>query len=285
MKILCVFIQNGGEKYPNSLAELDAWYAKHGLLQERELRIIDNSLPSGSPIIRLGTRTRIQPGDNSAWEFSSWRKAIQDELDQNDQHYTLVHCVTSAFNTLYTRYLDHFSPWMLKLVDERKMALGHVDTFPSPMRFENRAVESWIRSCFFFLPWDDALPSKRSWVRFNSREQLFVSENNCSFLPQGPFSRELQEHFTGWLLGRERGGHVWHSPIDFSSPTDLSHFQSKCLAIANEQAFSANLRDQGLPICDYCWLWHQSPEKELSVPTIKEQIQFRNRYLNIPETP
>lgn len=283
MKILCLFIRHGLGRYPEALAQLDEWYARHGLLERRILWIIDNSLPAGTPPARLGPSTLLRAGNNQAWEFSGWASAIDDA--RAVPGIDLVHFVTSAFNTLYTRYLEHFRPEMLLYVASHRVCLGHIDSYPTPVSIRKASSGSWIRTCFFFLNRDLALAA-RPWVVFTEGSGIFLGGDTREFRPDAPLSADYRNHITEWLEGQEKGGHQWHSAIG-SGPSETQRFRLKSLAILNEHQLTIQFRSEGIAPTDFCWLWAVGANEPIgrwpqNAPEA-EQLRVRRRILGIPE--
>lgn len=282
MRILCLFVRHGLGRYPNAIAELDAWYAKQGLMKHRLLWIIDNSLPQGTPPQNIAPAVVLRAGDNSAWEFSGWASAIEDA--RRIQGIEVVHFVTSAFNTLYTRYLEHFRSEMLSFVTTRRVCLGHIDAYPTPVTIRDTSSSSWIRTCFFFLSRDLAL-APRPWVAFDKESKVFLDNAMRQFRPDAPISPDYQDRITHWLEGRDQGGHQWHSAIG-SGAEEAQRFRQKTLAILNEHQLSIQWRSEGIGLTDFCWLWTaaigqaQTWAKPLGEA---QQLRLRRIYLGIPE--
>jgi len=285
MKILCLFVRHGTDRYADALAVLDAWYERHGLLAQRTLWIVDNALDPALPSQTLGPRTSLHPGDNRAWEFSAWARALR-EAKVDSSRYDLVHFVTSAFNTLYVRYLEDFRPEMLIYTMRRRACLGHVDSYDRPVELAGATSDSWIRTCFFFLPSEDALRID-PWAAFSDPAAFFRDSSTTEFRANAPLSADYQRRIRTWLEGHEVGGHTWHSPIA-ARPDECVRFQKKALAIANEHHLSIVLRRQSIPLVDFCWLYTTWPEQgpaTVAPPAEKEQLKVRRRVLGIPETP
>jgi hypothetical protein len=264
---------------------LEAWYECHGAGLEVTLWVLDNSLPPDSAPRRAGARTWIRAGDNRAWEFSAWARGLR-EAEAEGVAYDVVHFVTSSFKTLYTGYLDHFSPPMLEIVLQRGVGLGHIDGHPRGFLLEDRPFATWIRTCFFFLPRSKAL-AVTEWARFRETDRLFARPDAATFRPDAPLSPVYREHLAAWLTGVEIGGHRWHSPVG-SSEAEIRRFQSKALAIINEHRLSLRLREIGVPLVDFCWLHLQGVATTPAMPWIvaeNEQLVVRRRHLGIPESP
>lgn len=254
MKILCLFVRHGTVSYPNALAELDRWYSRHDLVESRTLWILDNALdPKAEPTV-IAPGVVLRPGDNQAWEFSAWERALR-EAEAEQIECDVVHFVTSAFNTLYTGYLDHFHPGMLDYVVARKACLGHLDSNPAAVRPGESGPNTWVRTCFFFLPL--AVARRLSpWVAFRDPAELFGSPESRDFRPEAPLSVGYRAHLNRWLSGREIGGYQWHSPINFGTGENR-RFQGKALAIVNEHGLARTLRGLGYELIDFRWLFSQ----------------------------
>lgn len=283
MKILCLFVRHGTEHYPQALTDLDQWYERHGLLDQRTLWIIDNARLDDQPPETLAPRTSLHSGDNQAWEFSAWARALH-AAGTAGATYDVVHFVTSAFNTLYTEYLKHFRPETLDYLSARTLCLGHIDSYPVPVQLGANTSQSWVRTCFFFLPWKTAI-FLSPWAPFVDAARIFVAANSRQFRADAPLSSDYQSRITAWLEGEEIGGHTWHSPV-----SDAAHenrrFQAKTLAILNEHSLAITLRQAGINLVDFCWLdsLKNIPPSLLPDPIPElDQLKVRRKILGIPE--
>lgn len=283
VKILCLFVRHGTQQYPEALSTLDQWYERHGLTDRRTLWIIDNALAGSRPPEHLTPRTVLRSGDNRGWEFSAWSLALR-QAAESAETYDLVHFVTSAFNTLYTEYLQHFDPGMLTYALARNICLGHIDSYPAPVQLGAATSQSWVRTCFFFLPWIAARPLS-PWVAYEDPTRFFVSPTSRQFRLDAPLSREYQASITAWLEGREIGGHTWHSPVR-DSTQENARFQQKTLAILNEHQLAISLRSAGIALADFCWLYalRATPLAQIPDPLPEQaQLKIRRKILGIPE--
>src|SRR4051794_30414525 len=149
MRVLSILVRHGVERYPEAEPQIDAIFAGQLRHLERDVIVVDNALP-GETVERHGARTLIG-GDNRVREFTGFDRALR--LAGVDlATYDLVHFATSAFNTLYTSYLERFTPAVLDAVVGRPVCLGHIDCYNEPVRVRLYASQHWVRSCFFFLP-------------------------------------------------------------------------------------------------------------------------------------
>ena len=278
MKILCLFIRHGSEKYPEALAVLNQWYERHGLLNQRTLWIIDNALPADQPPKLLAPQVILRPGDNQAWEFSAWARAVR-EAKQQGVDCDVIHFVTSAFNTLYTVYLNHFRSEMLPYMVTHNVCLGHIDNYNQPVELAGNFSNSWIRTCFFFLP--ASLTYKIDpWARFTDPTRFFSNPGHTQFRDDAPLSADYQNRISDWLEGQDVGGQTWHSPIR-SGHDEAERFQKKTLAILNEHNLSIALRNKNTALVDFCWLWSRDafsaleqvmPADEMTQLTVRRRI-------------
>ena len=265
------------------MRSLDEWYNRHGLLEKRTLWIIDNARALDQPVEQIAPRTFLRSGDNSAWEFSAWALAIR-QAKAEEESFDLVHFVTSAFNTLYTEYLKHFHTDMLSYVVQRQICLGHIDSYLKPITLGAVSSQSWIRTCFFVLPWNESV-SLSPWVGYPDRSEFFESEVSRKFRSDAPLSPDYQTNITSWLEGQERGGHTWHSPIRTGDKENI-RFQLKTLAILNEHHLAVTLRSAGIPLTDFCWLHSLQGDRAwpaIQPPSEQDQLKVRRKILGIPE--
>jgi len=281
VRILCLYVRHGTGQYPEAPGVLDRWYDAHGLLEQRTLWIIDNALPADTPPQELAPGVTLRPGDNRAWEFSAWARALREAATEAADH-TVVHFVTSAFHTLYTGYLGHFHAGMLDYVAARGACLGHIDHYDRPITLSGQASAAWVRTCFFFLPMTLAR-QVQPWAAHTDPTQFFTDPGDTRFRNDAPITPDHQTRIRTWLEGREVGGHTWHSPV---GPGEAARFQQKTLAIVNEHSLAVTLRRLGIPLVDYCWLHEQravSASQIPAPPSETEQLRLRRRILGIPE--
>lgn len=282
MKILCLYVRHDTKAYPQSLSVLEEWYTRHGLLGDRTLWIIDNAL-AADRVPETVDGALVIAGDNRAWEFSSWEQALRRAREAGVA-FDVVHFVTSAFNTLYTGYLEHFRPEMLEYVAMRNVCLGHVDGYTDPIELGGVISQSWIRTGFFFLS-RAGTSSPAHWVNFPDPSVFFADPNSRAFRRDAPLSVNYQSRLTEWLEGEVIGGHRWHSPVGEGS-SENERFQRKTLAILNEHGLAIALRRAGIPLVDFCWLHSVGAIPVASIenpPPESEQLRIRRKILCIPD--
>jgi len=237
--------------YLDALAKIDALFAARVPNAIRTTVVVDNSLPR-SEFERLSPTSVIVGGDNSLREFSAWDRGLA-YLDRTRENPDLVHFATSAFDSLYTGYLDRFSEEMLVASRSARAVVGHVDYYAEPVEILGRTSQQWMRTSFFFAPLE-AVHALRSVVSFERSDALFTDDPASPFRSGAPISKSLQRYILSWLTGEGTGqGVVWHSRFDLTEDT-LSLFRTKTLAILNEHLLSIRLRELGYPVADVLWL-------------------------------
>jgi glycosyltransferase involved in cell wall biosynthesis len=270
MKILCLYLRYGTRDYPEGLADLQAWYARKLPEASITIWVIDNKIEGQNDGIDLQTGHWLLSGDNQAREFSAFQKVLVEHREEIEA-YDLVHFVTSAFNTLFTGYMDYFSPEHLSVAAHRPICLGHLDSSDEPLELAGETSQSWIRTCFFFMAPETAY-SIPSFVAFREESRFFDSEGE--FLKENELSENYQKLITSWLNGEAIQGVTWHSRI-----TDPRAFMGKTLAILNEHMLSVHLRKAGVGLVDFYWLKENYPvfkrSANLPVPDCLEQVTLR----------
>lgn len=245
MKILCLFLRYGEYEYPEAFQGLQKWYESNICNARTTFWIIDNKLPASYDTVNADG-IRILGGDNTFWEFSAWDAVLKSCVGQIEQ-YDIIHFVTSAYNTLYTGYLDHFSEVQLDYVQSKPICLGHIDSYDDPIEIRGFISQHWIRTCFFFLS-QRSLAKIGRILSFNNRSDFFDENGH---LKKGPINSLYIKCITDWLGGQVLQGVSWHSDLKNSE-----HFQQKAMAILNEHMLAVRMRECGLNLIDFCWLRH-----------------------------
>jgi hypothetical protein len=250
MRILTILARLGTEKYPEAEPQIDELFRQRLPGVERERVVVDNALPAGH-LERERDRTLIG-GDNSFWEFSAFDRVIE-WLGPRIWAFDLVHLATSAFNTLYTAYLDRFDATCLRAIAGRPVCLGHVDCYNEPIEVFSFRSQHWVRTSFLFLP-PAELKALGTLVGTRDRARFFSGDPSCPFRADAPLSDAYRRLITSWLEGGDTGqGMRWHSRVA-PSPEDLSLFEGKAIAIINEHLLSIRLRAMGCRLIDVTWL-------------------------------
>lgn len=251
MKILSLFIRHGTQKYQDAPAMLDNYYRE--ILPDAGITrvVIDSALPPGHEE-KLSEGGLLIGGDNSHWEFSAWDTAVARMRNQLAR-YDYVHFVTSAYNQLYTAYIDRMTAPMLAMLQGRDVALGHIDAYNEPVEFLGCRSQAWIRSSFIFIP-PATLRRLGPLTQVSGGEEWFSGDPEQPFNSAAPVSLSMRQNIVDWLIGEGTGqGTEWHSRFVLSAST-LPYFEAKSLAIFNEHALSLRLLAQGTSLVDPSWL-------------------------------
>jgi hypothetical protein len=251
MRIITLLARHGTATYGDAVVAIDGWFMRQMPDVAHDLLIIDNALPEHHHE-SLGPGRTLIGAPNTSWEFSAWERGVS-YLGKRMDHYDFVHLATSAFRTLYTRYLDRFDAGMLGSIRGRAAAVGHIDYYDEPVIINDRSLRSWLRSSFVFLP-PTELRLLGSPVSIEDPRSLFSGDPECPFRSDAPLSASYRHYIIGWLTGRGTGqGVEWHSRFELTQAT-LSLFEAKTLAILNEHMMSSRLRAQGCSLVDATWL-------------------------------
>jgi hypothetical protein len=260
VRLLTILLRHGVDQYADAECRLQALLQAQVPAAQRDLLVVDNALAAdvvdgerltGDPAAGTVRRALIA-GDNRVREFTGFDRALQ-WLGPQIERYDLVHFATSAFETLYTAYLQRFSDRALDLVAAAPACLGHIDCYNEPVRLGVVVSQHWIRSCWFMLA-----PSQvRALGRFaavRDRDAFFSADPAAPFRPDAPVSLTYQRYITEWLTGGDIGqGVEWHSAAALT-PERLPAFEVKTLCIFNEHLLASRLRALGCRLIDVTWL-------------------------------
>lgn len=278
MKIVTLLARHGVAKYTNAASDIDALFARRMPHADHETVIVDNAVPVGhwEPV---SAGVTLIGGSNAAWEFSAWDSAVAF-LGERLHAYDFVHLATSAFRQLYVAYLERFDARMLELVNGRAAAVGHIDYYNDPVTLLGQACQSWLRTSFVFLP-PVEIDMLGSFVSVTDRERFFSGDPAAPFLVNAPISERYRQNILGWLTGDGTDqGTEWHSRFVLSAET-LPFFESKAMAILNEQMLSNRLRARGCAAVDATWLATQAKSKKQkdwlgAIPNWRAQVTSRD---------
>jgi hypothetical protein len=251
MRIITLLARHGTSKYPKSLEDVQDLFRKQLAGVEHHCVVADNSLPAGH-FQQVSPHVVVIGASNAAWEFSAWDSAVQ-YLGPRLQDFDFVHLATSAFRQLYVRYLDRFNEEMLARVKGRAAAIGHVDYYNHAVTLRGCRSQAWLRTSFVFLPPREVY-LLGSFVGASASPDYFSGNPASPFHPDAPVSEGYRRNILGWLVGDGTGqGTEWHSRFKLTHDT-LGFFESKVIAIFNEQMLTNRLRAQGCAVVDATWL-------------------------------
>ena len=276
LKILTLLARHGTAKYADALPQIKALFARQMPDVAHDCVIADNSLALGYQEV-LPDGEHLIGASNEAWEFSAWDSAVA-YMGSRLHDYDFVHLATSAFRQLYVKYLDRFDTRMLALAKGRAMAVGHIDYYNEAVVLLGQRCQSWLRTSFVMLaPAEIAMLG--SFVSVKGGERFFSGHAPSPFLESAPVSLGYRQNILGWLTGEGTGQNTeWHSRFRLDDST-LAYFESKAMAIFNEQMLSNRLRAQGCAVVDATWLAtraSQGGKAGLAVPNWRVQVSSRD---------
>jgi hypothetical protein len=250
MRILTVFARHGVAKYPRALDELRAFQKARLPSVHHDILVVDNA-HRATPAVEPPD-CKILVGSNRVWEFSAWDEGLA-HVGRRVWEYEYVHLVTSAFRTLYTRYIDRIDQPLLERVAGRGLAIGHIDYYNTPIVLLGNRSQAWIRSSFFFIP-PAEIATLGSFVGIENGAEFFSGNSDHPFRSDAPISENYRNYIIDWLTGPGTGqGVVWHSRF-IINPETLLYFQAKVIAMLNEQMLAIRLQRQGCALVDATWL-------------------------------
>jgi hypothetical protein len=250
LRVLTVFVRAGTVAYAEADERLDTLFANQLPGVSRDVVVVDNLLPAGVHE-RLPGRV-VVGGDNSSWEFSGVDVAVR-HVGAALWQYDLVNVVTSAFEQLYTAYLERFQPQVLMAIRGARVCLGHIDCYNSAIAINSYRSQHWLRSCFLMLPVTE-LAVLGSFVSTADRARWFSGKPEEPFLPAAPLCATYRRYLLDWLLGKDIGqGVTWHRTLALDE-AGLEMFEQKARMILNEHLLGVRLRAAGCRLIDVTWL-------------------------------
>ena len=250
MRVLTIFVRAGTVDYAGAESAVTELFARQLPRIEHDLLVVDNLAPRGILESRPG-RTVIG-GDNTVWEFSAVDEAL-GYVAQGIWRFDLVNVVTSAFQQLYTAYLERFSPQVLAAIVGRNVCLGHIDCYNDAVRIGRFRSQHWLRTSFLMMP-PAELKALGSFVSARHRRPWLSGCVDDPFGPGSPLDDTYRRYLRSWLLGEDIGqGVTWHRKLTLDE-AGLEQFEQKALAIINEHLLSIRLRAAGCRVIDVTWL-------------------------------
>jgi hypothetical protein len=263
VRILTILVRFGTEQYPDAEQEIDDIFRRQMPDVERTVVVVDNALPDD--FVDGDGRRRVIGGDNSAREFSGFDRALR-LIGADIWRFDLVHFATSAFNTLYVRYLERFDRRLLQSIAGRPVCLGHIDAYNEPVEILGFRSQHWVRTGFFMLA-PNEVKILGSFVTIHDGARMFTGNAEAPFQQHAPLSRGYRQNILAWLTGGDLGqGVQWHSHFKLA-PETVGAFEHKALSIMNEHLLSIRLRAAGCRVVDVTWAATRLPRgKAASIP-------------------
>ncbi len=253
MRLLTILARFGTDQYAEAEERLSRIFTRQMPTVERTIVVVDNALPRD--MLQEQSGRVLVGGDNRVFEFSAFDRAL-DHIGPRISSFDLVHFATSAFDTLYTAYLDRFDDRLLAAIADRPIAVGHIDCYNEPVELLSFRSQHWMRSCFFIMPPTEAR-ILGSFVSIDDGGRFFSGRPETPFRVDAPIGSSYQQYITDWLIGRDIGqGVEWHSSFALSDVT-LPIFERKALSIMNEHLLAIRLRALGCRLVDVTWLSDQ----------------------------
>jgi hypothetical protein len=250
MRVVTILARHGTERYPRAEHEVAELFERQLPEVAREVIVVDTAVAPGT--VTRAPGVTVLGADNRAREFSAFDQAIE-WMGPAVKDYDLVHFATSAFNMLYTGYLERFTPAVLRTITSAPACVGHIDCYNEPVRLGSFVSQYWIRTCFFLLA-PSQVGALGSFVSVANGSAYFSADPSAPFRTDAPLSERYRRYIIEWLTGQDIGqGVSWHSRLALA-PESLANFEAKTLAILNEHMLGVRLRALGCPLIDVTWL-------------------------------
>ena len=274
MRILSLLARHGTSQYAAAPQKIKNLFYNLLPKVDHELIIIDNALEPG--MMEKTPDGIVLGASNEYGEFTAWQKGIDHYWDALDS-YDLINLATSAFDNLYTAYLDRFNESMLSHICSRPRAVGHIDAYERRIAIGSYESRHWLRTSFIMIP-PLELKKLGTLVSITSGKHIFTSNPESPFQEKDGINKTYQEYLLAWLTGVDLPpDDRWHSCFRLTHET-MPRFISKATAIMNEHMFSIRLRRQGCTLIDATWLDSMSKDKRVpsKIPSWEEQLSQRD---------
>jgi hypothetical protein len=275
LRVLSLFARHGTARYADALPDLLGIFSRQLPDVVHQVLVADNALPPGH-VEHGGADVTVIGCSNAAWEFSAWDAGVA-HLGARAGDYDCISLVTSAFRQLDARHLDHLDSAMLARLRGRAAALGHIDCYNAPVSLLGMESQSWLRSSFIIMS-PDEVARLGALTSVTDRGAFFSGDPRAPFRDDAPISQGYRRNILGWLTGEGTGqGVEWHSRFRLDATT-LARFESKTMAILNEQMLTNRLRAQGCATVDMTWLAAQGRLLPDVVPEWRAQLAGRGTH-------
>lgn len=257
--IAVFFLQYDTAKYPDSLALVKKQLSRlEGFAFD--LVVIDNK-KLGDDEAKEQDGALLIPGDNSAWEFSGWNKAVRTARVRG-KNYRAAIFINDSFINNRRQNLDWLSGPVLNYLSSNSMA-GGILNYRNRYRglrgyflldldsygIRKASFKAWLRSNFFILPWDKV--PEGGFETWDPGDIFPKSWDPGIYLKEAPLSESLRRRLVNYLSpeGRFDPSDVWHSHFKLDQAT-FSFFTGKATAIINEMYLGQQLLEHSLPLID-----------------------------------
>jgi hypothetical protein len=274
VRLLVVLARHGSVRYPDAIERVRRRVGRSFPGTSVHTLVVDNAEVLGTHE-QVDSSTEIIGGSNHAWEFSAWDEGLA-HLEPALMDFDGVVLCTSAFEELYSSYLDRFSNHTLEFVRRRSVVVGHLDYYNQPVVVAGSVNQSWLRTSFVLLA-PRQLRRLGALTSTIEASRLFSGDHRAPFAADAPVSSGFQRNVLTWLTGDGTGqGVEWHSRFELDGPS-LERFERKCAAIVNEQLLTCRLRALGCQPVDVTWFAGRVPAGTLDVVVPAWQVQVVGR--------
>ena len=252
MKLAVLFLEYDNGKYSNAFARFKGYTEK---LRKCDIRyyIIDNN-KEGEGSARISDTLYRMDGDNSAWEFSGWRKGLT-YLQRRHIDYDAVLLANNAFFAYGWSLLEfadkiNLPAWLL----QGHSVMGHIDTKDIYLEVFGYDVSRWICTNSFFLS-RRAIEEIGDIVSLNNTDMDDIispqfpgalEKKDCVryFKETSPLNDNYKQMVITWLTEE------WHGKFEIREATWV-FFRNKVRSLLNESLLTAKIIKSGYSIESY----------------------------------
>ena len=181
------------------------------------------------------------PGDNSAYEFSGWQKAINSDFFQKTNE-PLWCLANDSFPNAGAANTPVITPDILARLSATGGLAGRLRRLPVSTRLSNLTLDSFIQT-HLFLMHRDTIRKLGSLVSEPSVDPFLHPDFRPDPFTAHPVWTPAFKDFVFKLLTQR-----WHGHGMPFTPENYPFFRRKVLSILNELCLTARVRQLGLPI-------------------------------------
>jgi hypothetical protein len=202
----------------------------------------DNQPHTASPTHPTYPHTLLTlPGDNSAYEFSGWQKAIDSELFRNSTE--LLWCLANdSFPNAGPANTPVITPAVLTRLAATGGLAGRLRRLPVSTRLGNLTLDSFVQT-HLFLMHRDTIRQLGSLVSEPSVDPFLHPAFQLDPFTNHPVWTPAFKDFIFKLLTQR-----WHGHGKPFTKENYPFFRRKVLSILNELCLTARIRQLGLPV-------------------------------------
>lgn len=241
--LLVLYIFFDRKKYPASFGNLEKilkFCGKNTVLKIDNAAVERKEKRESDRIIEIN-------GDNTFWEFSAWKHALEYARSHLREKFTHVLFVNDAFlnqSEIGRDLVFHsriFNRYSLEQIDDG--VLGIVSSAPGNHVIRGHAINHWLKTSMFCMPYRFAEKLTFASLSPEEIESVVAPWNDGQTIskPNPLMNDEFRAFVDEWLFRR------WPGRVK-PSPQSWKFLQGKLVAIINERLLTAQVRALGAQV-------------------------------------